>query len=463
MLDADSGSFKDPDGRVYHAEGRVLRGLSAAGATAFADLEKTEFFSRWLREGKIIDTKRLPDSDPAAREATSHGWAAALEHRRVPFVSYPYEWPFAMLKDAALLLLDMQAECFEEGWTLKDATPYNIQWLDGRPVWIDTPSLQPREEGAPWVGYRQFCMTFLYPLMLKAHLGADYAPLLRARLDGAPPEEIRRYFYGLKSFKKGVLPHVIFPALAEAAARRRATSADEPAKKRQQPLAVSRGLIHGLRNTVRKLSRAGGVTAWSDYERSHSYGDADVEAKRAFVQKCAASKNWDLAWDLGCNTGAYSEICAAHADCVVAVDGDDAAVERLYLSRRGGGKILPLVMPLENMSPAQGWRGGERAAFVQRGRPGLVLCLALLHHLRISCNIPLALILDWLRGLDAAAVVEFVGREDEMTRALLANKPDAYDDYQAKTFELLIKERFAVEDTASLKGGARLLYFLRPR
>lgn len=464
MLNPDPGSFKDPTSRVYHCEGRVLRGLNTRGAGIYEQLEKQAFFNEWLQAGKIIHTGRAPDGDDGAAALSGGGWAMALVHQRIPFVSYAYEWPFAMLKDAALLHLDLLAESIANGWILKDATPYNIQWLGARPVFIDIPSLQPRPADALWSGYRQFCMNFLFPLMLKAHLNINYLPLLRAELDGITAADVRRYFSGHHLFKKGVLPHVVFPAWAEAAAIKHEARAKNISPSRQSATIVL-GLVRGLQNTVGRLSSPPARTVWSDYEKTHSYNDTDAAAKKDFVRRCAAGQRWRLAWDLGCNTGVYAAVCAEYADYVVATDGDHDAVENLYLAQRAQNNknILPLIMNLANMSPGQGWAGKERAAFERRGSPDLVMCLALIHHLRITANIPLTLILDWLRELNAALIIEFVGRDDEMTQKLLHGKSETYDDYNQAAFEAAVTERFIIARTAKLKNGMRQLYFLLPQ
>ncbi|MGU9951711.1 MAG: methyltransferase [Gammaproteobacteria bacterium WSBS_2016_MAG_OTU1] len=464
MLVADSGSFKDPTSRVYHYQGRILRGLNTHGAEIYSAAEQTAFFAQWMQSGKIARSWRVEDEQNAA--ILKDGWAAAIEHQRVPFISYPYEWPFAMLKDAALLHLDLLAESMKNNWTLKDATPYNIQWQGAQPLFIDIPSLQPHTAGEPWVGYRQFCMTFLFPLMLRAHLNINYAPLLRSELDGIAAADIRPYFSGRHIFKKGVLPHVVFPAIAEAAAiKNKATKPADKSPGKKQSEAIIMGLIYGMQNTVQKLHRPTKQTTWSDYETTHSYNDDDVTAKENFVRKHVSSQKRNLVWDLGCNAGAYSAICAEHADYVVSVDGDEEAIERLYLSQkqRGENKILPLTMNLANISPSQGWAGKERSAFDKRQQPQFIICLALVHHLRISANIPLDLILDWLRQTDAQIIIEFVGRDDDMTKRLLQNKDETYDDYNLENFDSAVRRRFIVEDEAMLKDGTRKLYFLHPR
>jgi SAM-dependent methyltransferase len=203
-------------------------------------------------------------------------------------------------------------------------------------------------------------------------------------------------------------------------------------------------------------------TNWSQYNKNHSYDDADVSAKKAFVLKHASSKKWNLIWDIGCNTGIFSQLCSKYSDYIVAVDGDHDAVEQLYLSEKGkdDSNILPLIMNLSNISPNQGWGGLERTAFDNRKKPDLVLCLALIHHIRISANIPTSLFLKWLRSLDARVVIEFVNRDDEMAVKLLTNKKERYDDYNLQTFISESQELFEISDRHQLKNGRREMFFL---
>ena len=241
-----------------------------------------------------------------------------------------------------------------------------------------------------------------------------------------------------------------------------------PAKKRTvkpQTEAMIFGLVQSMFGLVSKLNPKSRHSAWSHYESTCSYGDDDRQAKRHFIERNTACRQRQLVWDLGANTGEFSDICAQYADTVVAADGDIDTVECLYLREKQSakGNILPLVLNLANLSPGQGWGGVERAAFDRRRRPDLVLCLALAHHLRISANIPMSLLLDWLQSLRADVIIEFVGREDEMTQKLLLNKEEQYADYNLLAFEEDVHKRFIVKDTWLLKDGMRKLYFLEPR
>jgi hypothetical protein len=464
---ANTGSFRDPVNRIYQtAEGRILRGLDKTAAAHCAKLITQPFFQEWVSAGKIVKTiHAVDDADTAAVRAD--GWAEVVEHAPVPFVSYPYEWAFFMLQDAALLQLELLETAMQNSWTIKDATPYNIQWQGAKPIFIDVPSIVPAVAGEPWLAYRQFCMLFLYPLMLKAHLNIDFNGSLRADLDGISPSTAAKYFGGWRRFKSGVMAHVHLPASVENSILKRERDR-APAQKREvkpQSEAMIFGLVQGVRNTVRKLRPGQQHSAWSHYAQTHSYADADIQAKREFVARHAATQQRQIVWDLGANTGDFSRLCALHAQTVVAVDSDIEAVERMYVKEKEttNGNILPLVMNLANMSPNQGWAGKERAAFDARQKPQLVLCLALVHHLRIAANIPMPLFLDWLHNLGADAIVEFVGRDDEMTKKLLLNKKEQYDDYNLAAFEAELKKRFTIRESLVVKGGSRQLYYLEFR
>lgn len=475
MLAADPGSFRDPENKVYvlskatgskgsHLE--IYRGVNKALLSNFKSLSEQPFFNALIQNGSVIATQEVT-TGKNVKAIQKDGWAGVLKHETVPFITYPYEWTFAMLKDAALLHLDIVEHALENGWTLKDATPYNVQWIKTRPVFIDIPSFEPWDEGTPWVGYRQFCSMFLTPLLLRAHLGIDHLPLLRAYLDGIPPIEAAKFFQGRKRWKKGVMSHLLLPAKVESKilqTERDAVDAKERAGRKHSKAMVV-GLVQSLSRLVRKLTTEIEHTDWSHYDRTHSYDDAEHNEKKVFVEKHAKAKYRELIWDIGCNTGTFSNIAAPYADMVLSLDGDHDAVEQLYLKEKAkdGGNILPMVMNLANISPNQGWAGQERAALDKRKHPNLVLVLALIHHTRISANIPNILFLKWLRSLNAEVVIEFVTRQDEMVVKLLTNKKEQYPDYNLGQFVRECDSFFTIKDRQPLKGGKREIFFLTPK
>ena len=223
-------------------------------------------------------------------------------------------------------------------------------------------------------------------------------------------------------------------------------------------------LLDSLKRLVDGLSYGASSSDWAQYSETHSYDAEEFERKKGFVERHTSERRPGLTWDLGANTGDFSRIAARHSGAVVAVDSDQDAVEMLYGEVRGAGprNVIPLVMDMSNLSPGQGWAGRERAAFDRRRSPDMVLCLALAHHMRVSANIPLALFLEWLRSLDAAVIIEFVSRDDEMFHKLIENKREEYADYTQDNFEAEVTKCFSIGDRLVLKGGKREMLVLEP-
>lgn len=468
----DRGSFRDPANRVYMRDCdsddlRVLRGVNTIALNNFVKLLEESFFKRAVEKEYIVRTHLLDATDTDAQAILEDGWSGVLEHEPIPFISYPYEWSFSMLKDAALLQLGLLEKALDNGWTVKDASPYNIQFRASRPVFIDIPSFEPWGDGDSWVGYRQFCSMFLTPLMLRAHLNIDFRPLLRSYLDGIPPTEAVRFFSGRNRFKKGVMSHIVFPARVENAIGKKERD-DRPAARRndrKQSKTMVVGLVQSLKRLVKSLTIKIEHTDWAHYDKTHSYEDKEHATKKHFVKKHAGERVRGHVWDIGCNTGTFSRLCADFSDAVISIDGDSNAIEQLYLAERRSeeNKILPLVMNLNNISPNQGWGGAERMALDARKAPDVVLALALIHHTRISANIPNKMFLKWLRSLNADIIIEFVDRHDEMVVKLLTNKVEQYDDYTLDSFVMETESLFEIAARSSLKGGKRVIFYLRPK
>jgi SAM-dependent methyltransferase len=463
-LNADAGSFRDPDSAVFYAGGRVLRGLSVRGAADWERLVATAFFARLVGEGKIVQTSPFAGEPPPSPRGEA--WARLLEHERVPFISYPYEWPFHMLRDAAALHLEIVLAALDEGISTKDGYAYNVQFVGARPTFIDIGSFE--AASGPWPGYRQFCESLLFPLLVQAHLGIAYQPLLRGRLDGISVSDAAGMFRGLRKWKKGVFRNVVLHNSLE----RRAKGTTSTQDMKKQLTGAGFG-VELQKATVRKLAKLVGKlhvkrrgSTWADYRDTCSYTDADAQAKQVFVREAVSRRAPKTVLDLGANDGAYSLIAAEHTEYVIAVDADELVIDALYVKLRelGVANVLPLVMNLVDPSPGLGWRNGERGSFASRARPDLVLSLALIHHLAIAANVPLPEVVAWLRSFDAPLVVEFVHPEDPMVQRLLANKPPGlFDDYRVDAFTPLLEKHFAIETTEVLPGGTRTLYLTEPR
>jgi len=389
-----------------------------------------------------------------------------LRHERVPFVSYPYEWTFSMLRDAALLQLDLMLDALAEGMILKDATPYNVQWRGARPVFVDVGSFEALRDGEPWAGYRQFCSLFLYPLLMQAWRRAPFNPWLRGSLEGISPGEARSLLGGRDLLRRGAFTHVVMHSRLDRRYAARGGDVRSELRRAGFDRRLIEANVRGLRRLVSRLEWRPAGSPWLAYAPTTSYDEADAGRKEAFVRDAAAARHRRLVWDLGANGGRFTRLAAEHADYALALDADASVVERLYLELRAAGerRILPLVANLADPAPGLGWRGVERPPLSERGRPDLVLCLALVHHLAISANVPPAAIVDWLASLRAELVVEFPTRDDEQVRSLLARKREGlHADYERAGFERLLGAAFELARTEELAGGTRVLYLARPR
>jgi hypothetical protein len=460
MLSFAPGSYRDRDARVFtDSQGEIWRGLSQKSLDVWTRFESRPLARDLKASGRLVGTAV---STPT--EVPEGPWAGYLRHERIPLVTYPFEWPFSMLKQAARLHLQLLQELLAEDFTLKDGTAYNVQFRGVDPVFIDVASIDDLDATRPWAGYRQFCQTQLLPLMLQAYKDVPFHPWLRGRLDGITPSECSRLMSFRDLFRRGVWSHVKLHGWLESSSQGSSGSQPTPGFNREMLAANFCNLARVVEGLEWKAARS----EWSEYEGTHTYSPSDRQQKELFVRQNVARQHRSLVWDLGCNTGTFSRIAAEHADLVVAMDADHLSVERLFRSLQSEPsnvrqRVLPLVWNVADQIGGLGWRGHERTSLVERGRPDLILCLALIHHWVISCGIPLTEVLEWLAGLGAELIIEFVDPSDSMAAALLNRRQGSCPDYTRDHFDREMRRLFEVRSTLSVCGGQRVLVQAVPR
>ncbi|MEQ1786385.1 MAG: class I SAM-dependent methyltransferase, partial [Acidimicrobiales bacterium] len=385
----DPGSFRDPLSRVYVDRDAVWRGLSADGLADFEAYAATGAYRAAQADGRLIATTPVP----VAEAPIGHTWAGALRHERLRVVTYPYEWTFSMLRDAALLQLELSRAALAEGVLTKDATSYNVQFDGARPVFIDLGSFERLVPGEPWAGYRQFCELFLNPLYLQALADVPFQPWLRGSLNGISPTLAAAALGGRKRLRRDVLTHVRLHARAESYYADADAGRDVRGELKRAGFGpkIIDAQMGNLQRAVERLEWKAAASTWSSYGARGHYTDADLDAKAELVARATSALDAPMVLDLGANDGRFSRVAVeAGASLAVAVDGDHLVVDHLYRQLRSEGehRILPLVLDLADPSPASGWRGRERGSFVDRVRPDLVLCLAVIHHLALSNTVP---------------------------------------------------------------------------
>ena len=455
----DGASFRDPSGFVFWRDGQPYRQIQATFATEWDAFEASPLKRRLLDQGRLIPY------EPVGQDLASTPDAyAVIRPERIDFISYPYEWTFGELREAALLTLDIQLEAMSDGWTLKDASAYNVQFHDARPIHIDSSSFEPLEEGSPWIAYRQFCEQFLAPLALVARRDSRLADLLRLGPDGVPLDLASRLLPWRTRLDFGLLSHLHLHARAQV---RHAADHDDGRAARQARLPRARleGLIRNLRSTVARLDWHPSGTEWADYAEETSYSERAAADKDRLVDAFVRQLPGRRVWDLGANTGRFSRIAAEAGKRVVALDIDPAAAERHFRAIRKAGRtdILPLVADIANPSPALGWAGRERRSLLERADPDGVLALALVHHLALTRNVPLPMVLDLFADLAPWAIVEFVPKDDPMVRRLLATRRDVFPDYDLDGFRVAASRRFEIVHEDPIAESQRVLFLLRRR
>lgn len=367
-----------------------------------------------------------------------------------------------MLRDAALLTLDVTEACLRAGFQMKDATAYNVLFDGWRPVMIDLTSIEEGFDGA-WTAYGQFCDHFLAPLLLDAHLGVPFQPYVRGRLTGVPVTELAGMFPGLRRFRRGVFSHVYLRSRIERRARHLATGdRTELRKGMKLPVEAVVTTVKKMRRLIESLeSKSSSV--WADYELDHSYEDTQRAEKEQFVESAAQQAGGELAWDVGANTGVFSEILAEYFETVVALDSDAGAVDNMYRRLQGEADsgIVPLVMDVADPSPDRGWLGAERRSLAHRAKPAFATWLAVVHHVCLAGEVPLTGFLDLVAETSPRAVVEFVGPDDPMSRRLMATRKVPRDDYTKESFMEAVAQRFTIEASTAVSPTRDLLHLRR--
>jgi hypothetical protein len=449
------GSFRDPSGFVYRRDGTLYRQVNQSFRSQFEACVASGLYDELIREELLIPHERMGLEHAASNEAF-----AVLRPQPVQFISYPYEWSFSQLHDAASLTLEIQKRALARGFTLRDSSAYNVQFHQGHPILIDTLSLEPLREGHAWEGYKQFCEHFLLPLALMSTQDVRCSTLLRSYLDGIPLDLGSRLLPRRSRLSPSHLIHIHLHAWAQR--RYAGTAASSAAKGRRMTRKALMNLIESLASAVRRLTWQPVGTEWAEYTRENSYSETAAGSKHCTVLSYLDASKGGTVWDLGANTGEYSRIARTSASLVVSFDLDPAAVERNYRRVRNQREtaILPLLVDLVNPSPAQGWGGQERLSLEQRGPADALLALALIHHLAIGHNLPLERIASYFARLGRVLIIEFVPKSDPQVTRLLLSRPDIFPAYTKEGFEKAFSRYFRIEAAVQVADSLRWLYHM---
>jgi ribosomal protein L11 methylase PrmA len=450
-----ASSFRDPSGFMFRRDGTLYRQVNKQYQAEYDKLTQAGLLDELTLQGLLIHTEEV-DVKPVLPEFAYK----ILKPTELPLISYSYEWSFSQYKDAALATMEIQKRAYAKGFALKDASAYNIQFNEGRPVFIDTLSFESYKEGEPWVAYKQFCQHFLAPLALMSQVDIRLSQLMRVYIDGIPLDLASKLLPGSTKFNLGLNLHIHTHASAQL------KYADKPVAKKEVKGQMGRnaflGLMDSLESTIKGLTLKGVKTEWAEYYDATNYSDSSLAEKGKQVDTYLTRIKPSTVWDLGANTGYFSRIASDKGFFTAAFDIDPMAVEQAYqvMKEKKEKYILPLVLDLTNPSPAIGWQNTERDSFLQRGPVDCVMALALIHHLSISNNVPLPVLAQFFASVSRYLIIEFVPKEDSQVERLLATREDIFPNYNIQGFEAAFTTLFNILEAQPIGGSKRTLYLL---
>lgn len=412
----------------------------------------------------VLVKKNLLISHTEVKHSQKDAWKV-IKPQHVPFISYPYEWSFTMLKQAALLTLEIQKICLEHGMSLKDATPFNIQFIDGKPIFIDTLSFEIYTEGKPWIAYKQFVEQFLSPLSIMALVDIRLGGLSSVFLNGIPVDVASKMLPVKSKLNFNLLFHI--HAHAKSQRKHADTKLTSEQKQKQFKKIALFGLIDNLSTTIQSLSFNPKGTQWEDYyeKDKNNYNAGALKHKGELVTSYLSSVKPKIVWDLGANTGHFSKIAASTGAFTIAFDNDYGAIEKgsqdIISSKQKN--MLSLYFDVMNPTPAVGWENKERESILERGPADTVMALALIHHLAITQNVPFSYLASFFATCGKYLIVEFIPKEDSQVKKLLANREDIFPNYTKKGFEDAFSKLFKIKKETNIKGSKRTLYLMEKK
>ncbi|MGI5923538.1 MAG: SAM-dependent methyltransferase [Lentisphaeria bacterium] len=449
----DPGSFRDPNGHVFWLDGLPYRSVTASGKDDMELLQQSGLADELCADGRLV---------PFSVDGAMPDGAMRLKLSPLPWISYPYEWCFEQLQDAATLTLDVMLAALARDMMLKDASAFNVAWRGGRPIFLDHGSFTRYINDRPWPAYRQFCEHFLAPLAVISRNDALLGMISRCFLDGIPLDLASQLLPWTSWLRPSMLMHIHLHAKMQ---RRFADSARKKSGKSvTMPKNSLLAMLENLRGAVRSLRSPVPQSAWHDYYHDTNYNEkAFADKHRLVAQACGELAPTARVIDLGANNGEFSRIAAQHAALVVAADMDHGAVAGLYRSIRGqaDSRIYPLVQNLDNPTPGLGLFNSERRSFLERCRGDLAMGLALIHHLRIGSNWPLAHITRLFAQCADTAIVEFVPKDDGQVQRLLHSRPDIYPDWTLEQVCQAFAQSFSKCQVENIAESKRSIIFLK--
>jgi len=455
-MTVEKSSFRDNSGFVFCERGEIFRAITNSYRENYEHLIKSGLYDYLIKEKLLI-----PHSEEVLKDDIDPNIYKIIKPEKINFISYPYEWCFSQLKDAALTTLQIQKTALKYGMILKDSSAYNIQFYRGKPILIDTLSFEIYKENEPWAAYNQFCKNFLAPLAIAAYCDVRFNLMLKNFIDGIPLDLAQKILRKRSFLSLGVFIHIYLHSKFQIKYSDKSESISFNRKWMNKDSLYR--LIGNLETTIIKLRIKKDKTNWSNYYLDQHHSKNYFEEKKALVKTYIEKVKPKSVWDLGANDGEFSKIASDLSAVVVAFDGDHDCIEDCYNYSKKNNiqNLIPLVIELTNPSPSIGWVNSERMSLIERSNAEMVLALAIIHHLCISNNLPFDLIAKFLSKICDWLMIEFVPKSDPMVKKLLLHRKDIFENYNVDNFEGQFSKYFSIIDYKKVSDTERIIYLMK--
>lgn len=452
-FNVEKSSFRDPSGFLFWKDDDIYRYINISYKKHYDFFMDSGLYDELLKNNLIVSHEEVSDF-------SLQNSYKVIKPKRIPFISYPYEWSFSQLKDTALLTLKIQLKALEFGMTLKDASAYNVQFLNGKPIFIDTLSFKIYQEGQLWAAYKQFCQHFLAPLLLMSKVDVRLNQLLREFIDGIPLDLASKLLPKTSYFNFSILMNIHMHSKSQKYYEDKQVDLEKYNKKLSKRSFLI--LLDNLESSIKKLKWKSGGTEWADYYSGDSYTQIGFENKKNLVLQYLNDAKPKIVWDLGANDGFFSRLATKTGAFVLSSDIDVSCVENNYLNvkKYQEKNILPIFLDLTNPSPNIGWNNNERLSLKRRGKPDVIIALALIHHLAISNNLPFSYVAEYFSSIGKNLIIEFVPKIDKKVKILLATRNNIFVNYDESSFEKEFSKFFDIKEKVQIKDSLRTLYFM---
>ena len=452
----DDGSYRDPDARVAYFNDSVYRIVYPSGFKKF-DLIKKILQNKSI-EKYLVETEEVNHEELRLLELGNNKNVRVFKHKKIDYISYPYEWSFHRLKDAALHHLNLHINLLKNDATLIDAYSYNIQFNNHSPIFIDLTSIKDYREGEFWTGHKQFCESFLNPLVLKSKLGINYNNWFKGNLEGIDTSELSKLLKFRHMFSWNIFYNIFLLNYFEKRFKKNEDLKITKNKKLKKSYYLS--ILTNLVNFIDSLKPKREASVWGEYSRDNTYNDEEKKNKYKFISDYLNQNKFDRVLDLGCNNGEYSKL-AIQLGCknVVGLDYDLNAIDEAYLiSKKERLNFLPLYFDVSNPSSDIGWNQKERKGFKGRLNFDFVLALAFEHHLAIAKNIPLDDVVSWITSLAPKGIIEFVPKNDVTIQSMIKLKGDIFPNYNLENFKNFLSKNTKITSEKIVSKSGRTLF-----